>query len=229
MYMITWLTEPPVRNGAAITRQTDYMISVVIVEPKRSLRQSWQRIADRANDMHCCGAYAQEELALLAAASQPPTVLLLGMRPSDQRILFIKKYREVAPATQILVIASHLEDEQLFAALRAGAQGYLTQAVFPSRLEDAIREVSRGEAPLGKGVARRLLDSFRAQRRSDNLSEREREVYHLLCQGKNYREIGDALFVSPNTVRFHLKNIYRKLGVKSRHEAMRLAYEDSER
>ena len=74
-------------------------------------------------------------------------------------------------------------------------------------------------------MTKRIMGSFKAQRSSDNLSEREQEVYRLLCEGKNYREIADELFVSQNTVRFHLKNIYKKLGVKSRHEAMARAYE----
>ena len=78
---------------------------------------------------------------------------------------------------------------------------------------------------MSKAASQRILASFRPHRNSDNLSEREQEVYHLLCDGKNYREIAEALFVSSNTVRFHIKNIYKKLGVKSRHEAMRLAYD----
>lgn len=212
-----------------VTRQNDYMISVVIVEPKQSLRQGWQRMVEQTSDLRMCGAFADLALALADAEETSPTVLLLGLRPDDSGVLFIQKYLELSPATRIVVLASEIDDDQLFAALRAGAQGYLVQSIFPSRLEGAIREVVEGEAPLGKGVARRLLDVFRAQRRSDNLSEREKEVYDLLCDGKNYREIAENLFVSPNTVRFHLKNIYRKLGVKSRHEAVLRAFEGSEK
>lgn len=202
------------------------MISVAIVEAKRNLREGWKRMADGTPGVRCLGAYGQVSAFLKRAPASPPDVCLLGLNASDSEgASYIQDLLDEWPNLHILVMAARVKDEQIFAALRAGARGYLTQNVFPTHLQKAIIEVYQGGAPMSRPIAQRVLASFRAHRASDELSDREQEVYALLCEGKNYREIADALFVSPNTVRFHLKNIYRKLGVKSRHEATRMAYQ----
>ncbi len=201
------------------------MISVAVVTASRSLRLAWQTTVDKMPNARCTGVFAAVNALPKGSDGPPIDVVLLGLGARDRATRTLELVQEAAPGARVLVLAAQLSDEQLFSALRTGAGGFLSQNIFPQALQQAIMQLHSGETPLTKEVAQRIMNSFKAQRRSDNLSEREQEVYRLLCEGKNYREIADELFVSQNTVRFHLKNIYKKLGVKSRHEAMARAYE----
>lgn len=201
------------------------MISVAVVTASRSLRLAWQTIVDKMPNARCTGVFAAVSALPQESDGPPIDVVLLGLGTRDRAAQVLESVQEAEPRARVLILAAQLTDKQLFAALRTGAAGFLSQNIFPKDLQQAILQLHSGETPLSKEVAQRIMASFKAQRRSDNLSEREQEVYRLLCEGKNYREIADELFVSQNTVRFHLKNIYKKLGVKSRHEAMARAYE----
>lgn len=201
------------------------MISVAIVTASRSLRLGWQTAVDRMPNAQCAGIYSTVAALQQKADGPPIHVVLLGVGARDRVAQLLEGIHDAQAQAKILVLAGQLSDEQLFSALRAGASGFLSLNIFQNALQQAILQLYRGETPLSKEVTQRIMRSFKAQRRSDNLSEREQEVYRLLCEGKNYREIADELFVSQNTVRFHLKNIYKKLGVKSRHEAMARAYD----
>ena len=201
------------------------MISVAIVTASRSLRTAWQAVVDKMPDAQCVGAFATANAIPQEVDGPPIEVILLGLQPKENALRKFEKTQSVQSGAKVLVLAGDLSDDQFFAVLRSGAAGFLSPRSFPAAVQAAIRQLAKGETPLSKDATKRIMDSFRAQRRSDNLSEREQEVYHLLCQGKNYREIAESLFVSQNTVRFHLKNIYKKLDVKSRHEAVARAYE----
>lgn len=201
------------------------MISVAIVTASRSLRTAWQAAVDKMPDARCVGGYAAANAIPQEVDGPPIEVILLGLQPKENAPRLFEKTQSTQPGAKILVLADSLADDQFFAVLRSGAAGFLSPRSFPAAVQAAIRQITQGETPLSKDATQRIMASFRAQRRSDNLSEREQEVYQLLCQGKNYREIAEGLFVSQNTVRFHLKNIYKKLGVKSRHEAVARAYE----
>ena len=201
------------------------MISVAVVTASRSLRLAWQTTVDKMPNARCRGVFAAVNALPKVSDGPPIDVVLLGLGARDQATRTLEFVQGAIPKARVLVLAAQLSDEQLFSALRAGVGGFLSQHIFPQALQQAIMQLHSGETPLSKEVAQRIMNSFKAQRRSDNLSEREQEVYRLLCEGKNYREIAGELFVSQNTVRFHLKNIYKKLGVKSRHEAMARAYE----
>lgn len=200
------------------------MISVAIVTARRSLSRDWQAIISDMADAQCVGSFSNVAAITQLSSSSYPDVVLLGLEAADTAAKEVQSILSLLPNVLVLVLAPKVKDEQLFAALRAGANGYLEQSVFSSQLKKAIVELYQGGAPLSKAASQRVLASFRAHRSSDNLSEREQEVYSLLCEGKNHKEIAEALFLSPHTVRFHLKKIYKKLGVNSRHEAMRLAF-----
>lgn len=188
---------------------------------------NWCSTVEKMPGAHCLGHYIDWWSMVKASGERQPHIVVLGLAAQQEGQLIIQKIHAALPEVQVLVLAAQLDDEQLFATLRAGVSGYLQQDLFPTHLQQAIRELYQGGTPLSRKAAKRIMASFQAQRRGDNLSEREQEVYQLLCAGKNYREIAEALFVSQNTVRFHLKNIYKKLGVKSRHEAMAHAYQAS--
>ena len=205
------------------------MITVAIVTAKTVMRDRWQQAVGKMTGIRCLGVFSSSLALTRTENGLIPDLILLGVEPDEQRCACIKVLRESLPTAKILVLAATIRDEQLFSALRLGVDGYLQQSVVPTKLQLAIRELDQGGTPLSPAATQRIMASFRPQRRSDNLSQREQEVYQLLCDGSNYREIAAALFVSQNTVRFHLKNIYKKLGVKSRHEALARAYEAGER
>ena len=189
------------------------------------MRLAWQTAVEKMSHAQCVGVYATANALPDQSEGPPIDIVLLGLSTRERIVPVLGAIQGAEPQARILILAAQLSDKQLFSALRMGVAGFLSHNIFPQALQEAVDQLYRGETPLSKDVAQRIMASFKAQRRSDNLSEREQEVYRLLCAGKNYREIAGDLFVSQNTVRFHLKNIYKKLGVKSRHEAMARAYE----
>jgi len=126
------------------------------------------------------------------------------------------------PKAEFLMLTIHDAEQRVFAALCAGATGYLLKSVSPAALVDAIHEVHGGGAPMSASVARQVIRTFRQSPEHETLSEREREVLGALISGQTYRQIAEALFISVNTVAFHVKQIYHKLHVHSRAEAAAL-------
>ena len=198
------------------------MTSVVIVDHQRNVRDGLQRLLNRSEGFCCAGTFKGGRSAIRGLKTLDPDVVLVDLDlPEMSGIDCVSALRQKFPKLAILVLTDCKEDQYIFESLRAGADGYLFKNVFPSKLLSAIREVRSGGAPMSAYVARRVVSSFRSRRNSiSELSEREQQVLRLLCQGQSYRGIANELHVSTNTVRFHLKNIYKKLDVSSRHEAV---------
>jgi DNA-binding NarL/FixJ family response regulator len=142
--------------------------------------------------------------------------------PGMHGIQGISKIKKLSPEIDIIVITIHENSELVFEALCAGANGYITKNTNYSRLLDAIKEVEAGGAPMSSNIARMVVESFRKNQNSP-LSVRETEVLELLAKGKSYSIIADELFIHKETVKTHLKNIYYKLQVKSKAEAIEKA------
>jgi DNA-binding NarL/FixJ family response regulator len=198
------------------------MITVAIVDAQRDIRDGLRHLLDSTDGFACTGTYADVDAAIAAMAEHPPHVVLMDIDfPDGSRIEVIRKWKQEMPDVNILVHTHLTEDQYIFQAFKAGAFGYLTKSIFPSELLEALRDVERGGAPMSRPVARKVVSFFSEQQNPmSSLSRREKDVLNLLCEGYNYKEIAKTLFVSPNTVRFHLKNIYKKLRVNSRHEAV---------
>ncbi|MCB0619277.1 MAG: response regulator transcription factor [Saprospiraceae bacterium] len=198
------------------------MISVAVVDDKRDIREGLKIMIEMAEGFRCTQAYSSGRSAIEGIRQDPPDVVLMDIEMADMSgIDCIRALKRTIPGLDILIFTGHTDDEYIFKSLRAGAYGYLTKNTFPSTLLNAIREVRNGGSPMSSYIARRVVSSFnRLQREEVNLSRREQEVLDLLCKGKNYRNIADRLFISTNTVRFHLKNIYKKLQVNSKYEAV---------
>ncbi len=205
------------------------MISVAIVDDKRDIREGIRLILDGAEGFQCVATYPDAESAIAGIRSSEVDVVLMDIGlPNMSGIECVRHLKEQNPRLDIIMLTVHDDDNSIFQSLEAGAFGYLTKNIFPSKLLNAIREVKEGGSPMSSNIARRVVSSFkRFTNPTDNLSKREKEVLHLLCQGKSYTVIAKALFVSPNTVRFHLKNIYKKLQVNSKYEAMLKASKDN--
>ena len=201
------------------------MISVAIVDDQRDIREGLRTILNKAEGFTCLTTFGDGETAVKQLHHFDPDVVLIAIElPAMSGIECVRILKQKLPQLDVIMFTSHTEDTYIFQSLQAGASGYLTKNIFPSNLLNAIREVKRGGAPMSSFVARRVVASFSTVKQSfPDLSQREGEVLELLCKGGNYKEIAEKLFVSPNTVRFHLKNIYKKLQVRSRHEAVILA------
>jgi DNA-binding NarL/FixJ family response regulator len=129
--------------------------------------------------------------------------------------------KERWPDAEILMQTVYGDEDRVFKALCSGATGYLLKNTPPAVLIDAIREVHAGGAPMSASIARKVVHFFRMPEVDDEaLTPRETEVLDLLVEGKTNREIGEALFISVNTVAYHVKQIYEKLHVHSRAEAV---------
>lgn len=204
------------------------MIAVAIVEDVKDIREGLEIIINQSEDCFCCGTYPEAESAAREIVIDPPDVILMDIAlPGMTGIECVKLIKSQVPEVDILMLTVHSDDQSVFDSLQAGACGYLTKNTSPDKLLDAIREAHAGGAPMTSNIARLVVSSFnRLRRPSPELTPREKEVLEQLCEGKSYKMIADALFISEDTVRHHLKNIYKKLEVNSKSEAVIKALKD---
>jgi DNA-binding NarL/FixJ family response regulator len=173
-------------------------------------------------------AASGDEAIVEAEILQPDLVLLDLTMPGTDGLTALPRIREEAPACEVVVLTASDAEENLLAAIRAGASGYLLKTEPPEQIAAFLRGVARGDAALSGGVARRLLDRVREGGRLGGipeaiarvLSAREVEVLLLLDEHLGTDEIAQRLFISEHTVRSHVKSLLKKLGVSSRREAL---------
>ncbi len=197
------------------------MICVSIVEDDRDIREGLALIIGGTPGFVCSGAYRDCESAFAQIADHSPDVLLLDIElPGISGVEGIRRFRRLLPAVDILMLTVHAEDRLVFDALCAGAGGYLLKTTPPTRLLNAIKEVHNGGAPMSAYIARRVIQSFRKNAKSVDLTRRETEILTQLCRGKSYKMIAAELNISRGTVHCHIKNIYKKLRVTSNAQAV---------
>ena len=197
-------------------------IRIAIIEDDPDIRQLLRILLNSSPEYVCQQVYPSCEMGIPALQESPPDILLMDIDlPGISGIEGVKKLRTKLPELNIIMLTVHEDDEAVFAALCAGAIGYLVKGLPPVQLLTAIDQAYAGGAPMSPGIARRIVQSFRPQSTlSEDLSAREREVLTHLCEGDNYSTIAQKLFISGNTVRSHIKSIYRKLEVNSRAAAV---------
>lgn len=199
-------------------------IKVAIVEDDAGIREMLTRVVERAAGLVHVASYGNGEDALAALPALGPDVVVMDIQlPGMSGIECTRLLKKAAPSIQVLVFTVFGDSEQVFRALEAGASGYLLKRTARTELVDAIKQVWDGGAPMSGEVARKVVESFRKPAHSpevETLTAREEEVLGLLAKGYITKEIADQLAISFDTVRFHLKHIYRKLHVRSRTEAL---------
>ena len=200
-------------------------INVAIVEDDRRVRESMSVLIDGAENLRCAGAFATAEEALARVPQVKPDVLLMDINlPGMSGIECVRKLKAQMPKLQILMLTMYEDDEKVFQSLVAGASGYLVKRTSPAELLKAIAEVHGGASPMSGKIARTVVEYFQKLQdvspQENYLSKREEEILDLLVKGYRYKEIAEALTISFETVRSHLKNIYDKLHVHSRTEAV---------
>jgi DNA-binding NarL/FixJ family response regulator len=202
------------------------MITVSIVEDDVDIRDSLAVLIDGTPGFACINTYGSCEAAIDGIDVDPPDVVLMDIGlPGMSGIDGIRLIKEKASDIDIVVLTIHAESNHVFEALCAGACGYLLKDTPPAKLLEAIKETQEGGAPMSTKIARLVISSFRTHPHS-SLTQRETEVLTELCKGKSYKMIADVLFISEETVRRHLKNIYKKLQVGSKSEAVAKALKE---
>jgi DNA-binding NarL/FixJ family response regulator len=205
------------------TQQTP--LRVVIVEDLREVREGLTVLINSTPGFACAGGYRTMEAAVDAMGQAPPDVILtdIGL-PGMSGIDGIRILRDRFPETPILALTVYDTDEKIFDALCAGATGYLLKTTPPTRLLEALDEAVQGGAPMSPEVARRVVRLFRdfrpPERASYHLTPQEHALLKLLADGHHKKTAAQELGVSINTISFHLKNIYGKLRVHSKTEAV---------
>lgn len=200
-------------------------IRVAIVEDDASIRENLSRLIDEAPGFRCDALYANAEQALHSIPRDPPDVVLMDLNlPGVSGIECVRRLKKLLPRLQIMVITVYQDSDKVFAALEAGAGGYLLKRTLPDKLLEAIRDMHEGGAPMSSYIARKVVQSFQKSTAHvaglDTLSPREEEILHLMASGYHNKEIATQLRVSPETVRVHLRHIYEKLHVNSRSQAV---------
>ena len=200
------------------------MTSVVLVEDNNDLREGLKIILNEHKDeFNCLTTFSDAESAAKKIPELKPEVVLMDINlPGMSGIDCLKQIRLALPEIDVIMLTVFADDKTVFDSLCAGACGYITKNASPEEILDAIREVKKGGAPMSARIARMVVGSFK-NFEATSLTDREREVLEQLCKGKSYKMVADALFISHDTVRHHIKNIYKKLQVHSVSEAILVA------
>jgi DNA-binding NarL/FixJ family response regulator len=205
--------------------------TIWLVEDNVRYRNTLAGVINRAQRMICSQAFARCEEALdLLQHTPPPDVILLDIGlPGISGIQGLEKFKQIAPATHIIILTVYDDNDKVFNALCAGASGYLLKDSTPEKIIAAIDEVLAGGAPMNMQIAHKVLEMFtrlKPVQADYGLTEREREILQQLVSGLTKQQIADKLFISFHTVNTHCKNIYSKLHVNTLSGAISKAYRE---
>jgi len=205
-------------------------ISVAIVEDLKEIRESLRVLINGSEGFLCEHVYANAEDALAELFSKEVDVVLMDINlPGMNGIECMNLLKEKMPSTQFMMCTVYDDDENIFAALSSGATGYILKRTSPAQILEAIRDLHEGGSPMSSEIARRVVANL--QKKNVNsasveiLTQREKEILDYLAKGFLYKEIATELFISKETVKKHIHNIYDKLQVQTRTEAINKAYQ----
>lgn len=199
-------------------------MKIVVFEDNQKFRESLEFLIVTSNDMELCGSFEDTNRLLPRIEALQPDVVLMDINiPGKNGIEATKEIKEHYPAVQICIQTVFEEDDKVFASLCAGASGYILKNTPPDKVLQAIREVADGGAFFTPSIAKKVLFNFQQQPEKAEyikLSDKEREVLKHLVDGLSYKMIAEKVFLSFHTIHSHIKNIYEKLHVNSKGEAV---------
>lgn len=210
-------------------------IQAALVEDQTLTRQGLTALIDGTPGFRCAGSWRTCEEMLARLSEVRPDVLLLDIGlPGMSGIDGARRARQILPALPVLILTVHEDNDFILEALCAGACGYLVKKTPPARLLEAIREAHEGGSPMSSHIARRVVELLRTLRVETSpergeegdgalLTLREREILRGLAAGKTYQQVAQSLHISTDTVRFHIRKIYKKLQAHSQSEAVAIA------
>lgn len=204
-------------------------IHIALVEDQQGLREALKEVIDCSDGLKCVGTFANAEQSLVELPALNPQVVFMDINlPGMDGVSCVKELVKILPNVLVVMLTTYDNTEEIFGSLEAGACGYLHKPIKGKDLAEAARSVMAGGSPMSAKIARLVVQKFKAQTpvASDasyveyELTSREHEVLSLLVQGFLYKEIADQINVSHHTVNFHIRNIYQKLQVRSRAQAV---------
>jgi DNA-binding NarL/FixJ family response regulator len=204
-------------------------IKVAVVEDDDDIRQGLSDLLDSSPGFTCVAKCRSAEEALVGLPERQPDVTLMDIGlPGMSGIECIAELKWLLPGTQVMMLTVFEDHDRIFDSLKAGAAGYLLKKEPPDVLLQSIKELHEGGSPMSNQIARRVVEEFQKTTRPTNvatqLTVREREVLLKLSRGYLYKEIAQALDIALETVRTHVRNIYTKLHVRSRTQALNKAF-----
>ena len=213
-------------------KATADQVSLWVVEDDDLFRKSLQAVINGTSDIRCERAFGScEEILTLLASEYAPEVVLMDIGlPGMDGLEGLKRIKAISPATDIIMLTIHAEDEKVFRAICSGASGYLLKNSTPEEIAQAVREVLGGGAPMNAQIARKVLTMFSklaAPKGEYGLTEREKEILKCTTDGLTKKAIAENLFLSYFTIDTHLKNIYTKLQVHTRSGAVAKALKEN--
>jgi len=202
------------------------MIKVAIFEDNRSLREGLAAMIGGTTGFHCVGAFPNCNNLLKNISQANPDVVLMDIEmPGINGIEAVGMIKEEYPDMKVLMETIFDDDEKIFNSICAGAEGYILKHTSPAEIMEAIKEIHEGGSPMTPSIANRVLKMVKLRpetgsKESFDLTDREKEILMCLVKGMSYKMVADACFISIETVNVHIKNIYRKLQVHSKSEAV---------
>ena len=207
--------------------QTKEPIEIAIIEDQQTYGQTLKEFINETSGLHCSRVYANGESAIQDVPKRSLDIILVDIGlPGISGIECIRQLKEQIPKIQFMVITISEDDEKVFAALAAGAASYLLKGTGMAKIAESIKELYDGGSPMSAPIARKLVHFFqqstklRKNPNIDLLTKREKEVLELLAKGLMYKQIAVKLFISLETVKSHCHNIYEKLHVSNKTEAV---------
>jgi len=201
----------------------DLTIRVCLIEDDETIREGFRYLINDTEGFKVVSAYSNIEDALKKIANDDPDVILLDVQlPGMNGIEAIPKIKKIVPDTYILMLTVNENEQQIFKALSNGASGYLTKNTPHEKIIASINEVMDGGGPMSANIARMVINSFKRNEQSP-LTKRETEILEQISIGKSRKRIAVELYIDLETVKSHIKNIYHKLDVHSKADAIKLA------
>jgi DNA-binding NarL/FixJ family response regulator len=206
-------------------------ISIAIVEDNHDIRQALEQIITMSGGFDLVCSCENGEDALVKLPIYLPKIILMDINLGGMTgIEVVKELKPHHPEMLFMMCTIYEEDEKIFEALKAGASGYIIKKTAPSKLLEAIKELDQGGAPMSSQIARKVVTAFQskptvaAEGLVELLTKRELEILEMLASGLVYKEISEKLYISSETVRKHVYNVYNKLHVSNRVEAVNKYY-----
>ena len=204
-------------------------IRVSIVEDLTEVREGLVELIESDEELLMVGSFKDAEAAAEKLPALRADIVVMDINlPGMSGIDCIRTIKDKCPDTEFMMFTVYENDEKVLQALKAGATGYLLKRTEPKRIVESIKELNQGGSPMSSNIARKLLTLFvheKTKTKKEALSDRENEVLQLLADGLLYKEIAERLFIGHGTVRQHIHNIYEKLHVHNRTEAVNKYFE----
>jgi DNA-binding NarL/FixJ family response regulator len=202
-------------------------ISVAIVEDDKNYNQTLKKLLDYSDNLSCVGQFYSGKTALERIPEINPNIVLMDLKLQDYfGYQVIEKLKPNLPKTQFIVCTNFEDEEMVFSSLKAGAVGYLIKGESLEKITQSILETYNGGSPMSNTIARKILYHFEYQNKKskywETLTKCEQAILESLGKGKLYKEIATEKFISTETVKKHIANIYKKLGVCNKVEALNL-------